>query len=93
VRAKAEAIAQALGSVGPLNIQGRLDSGEFVPFEINPRFSGTTPMRAMAGFNEPELLIDWHLDPDQPWSYHPTMTHGEFTRGLIEYFTPLTDKG
>lgn len=88
VRAKAEAIAQALGSVGPLNIQGRWDGKTFVPFEINPRFSGTTPMRAMAGFNEPELLIDWHLNPDHSLGYQPEVKYGEFSRGLVEYFVP-----
>lgn len=89
VRIRAEAIAQALGSVGPLNIQGRWDGKEFVPFEINPRFSGTTPMRAMAGFNELELLINWHLG--QPFSSLSSVRHGEFTRGLIEYFVKQTD--
>jgi carbamoyl-phosphate synthase large subunit len=28
-----------------------------VPFEFNTRFSGTTPIRAYFGFNEPELAI------------------------------------
>ena len=27
-------------------------------FEINPRFSGTTPLRAIFGLNEVELLIE-----------------------------------
>lgn len=26
-------------------------------FEINPRLSGTTSLRAMAGYNEPEIII------------------------------------
>ena len=85
VRRQAEAMAHALESTGPLNIQGRWNGRDFVPFEINPRFSGTTPMRAMAGFNEPELLIEWHLDlPSRP----PQVRCGEFTRGLVEFFTP-----
>lgn len=92
VRAKAEAIAQALGSVGPLNIQGRWDGKTFVPFEINPRFSGTTPMRAMAGLNEPELLIDWYLNPDQSLGCQPEVKYGEFSRGLVEHFTPGPDE-
>src|SRR6185436_5883632 len=28
-----------------------------VPFEFNARFSGTTPIRAWFGFNEPEMAI------------------------------------
>lgn len=50
-------IARAIGSRGPLNIQGRLVDGVFIPFEINPRLSGTTNMRALAGVNEPELIV------------------------------------
>ena len=91
----AEAIAQGLGSVGPLNIQGRISRGTFVPFEINPRFSGTSPMRAMAGFNEPELLIDWHLDSDHRGAAPPAPRYGTFTRALVEHFQPLApaDRG
>jgi carbamoyl-phosphate synthase large subunit len=83
----AKKIALSLGSVGPINIQGRWDGSRFVSFEINPRFSGTTPMRAMAGVNEPELLIDWHLGLTQSPVYS-CIRYGAFTRGLVEYFTP-----
>jgi carbamoyl-phosphate synthase large subunit len=61
VRAQAERLAEALGSRGPLNVQGRLVGGALVVFEVNPRFSGTEAMRAMAGWNGPEALVDWHL--------------------------------
>lgn len=83
----AKRIALSLGSVGPINIQGRWDGSQFIPFEINPRFSGTTPMRAMAGINEPELLIDCHLGLAQS-SVYSCIRYGAFTRGLVEYFTP-----
>lgn len=87
VRTQAEAIAQALGSTGPLNIQGRWDGRQFIPFEINPRFSGTTPMRAIAGVNEPELMINWYLGlPQSP--VYSSIKYGEFTRRLVEHFTP-----
>lgn len=61
VRAQAERLAVALGSRGPLNVQGRLVGGDLVVFEVNPRFSGTEAMRALAGWNGPEALVDWHL--------------------------------
>ncbi|TVR11194.1 MAG: ATP-grasp domain-containing protein [Salinarimonadaceae bacterium] len=61
VRAQCEAIAGALGSRGPLNIQCRFVDGKIKVFEINPRFSGTTSLRAMMGFNEPDLLLRRHL--------------------------------
>ena len=58
IRQTAEAIARAVGSTGPLNVQGRVTStGQFVPFEINPRFSASTYLRAMAGFNEIDFFI------------------------------------
>lgn len=54
-------IADKLGSCGPLNFQCRLVDGKVRVFEINPRYSGTTSLRAMVGLNEPDLLIRRHL--------------------------------
>ena len=56
-----EAIARALGARGAINIQCRLVNGKVKVFEINPRFSGTTSIRAMMGYNEPDVLIRKHL--------------------------------
>ena len=56
-----EKIAMAMGSQGPLNLQLRVDKGNIYVFEIHPRFSGTTPMRADVGFNEVDLLLRNHL--------------------------------
>jgi len=50
-------IASRLRPYGPVNVQFRIHSGRVVPFEINGRFSGTTPLRALAGFNEVEIVI------------------------------------
>ncbi len=52
-----EEIALSLGAQAPVNIQCRLVDGVVKVFEINPRFSGTTSLRAMAGYNEPDVLI------------------------------------
>lgn len=49
--------ANCLGAYGPANFQFRLDDGVPRIFEINGRFSGTTPLRARAGFNEVEMSI------------------------------------
>lgn len=51
-----EKIALLLGSKGALNFQCRKQNNKVFLFEINPRFSGTTYARALAGFNEPHLL-------------------------------------
>ncbi len=57
VRAVAERVAEQLKATGPINIQARVHDGEVSVFEINPRFSGSAPFRALCGFNEPHLLI------------------------------------
>ncbi len=52
-------LASALQAYGPANFQFRLTpDGEVKVFEINARFSGTTPLRAHAGFNEVEMVIE-----------------------------------
>lgn len=52
-----ERLATDLGSRGPLNIQLRVTGDAIQVFEIHPRFSGTTPIRADVGFNEPDILL------------------------------------
>lgn len=54
-------ITRALGACGAVNVQCRLVHGVVKVFEINPRFSGTTSLRAMVGYNEPDILIRRHL--------------------------------
>lgn len=54
-------IAHAIGARGAVNIQCRLVDGLVKVFEINPRFSGTTSLRAMVGYNEPDVLIQRHI--------------------------------
>ena len=50
-------IGETLAPYGPANFQFRLSEGEVKVFEINARFSGTTPLRTRAGFNEAELVL------------------------------------
>jgi carbamoyl-phosphate synthase large subunit len=47
----------SLKPYGPLNFQLRVTERGPVVFEINPRFSGTTPIRALFGVNEVEAVI------------------------------------
>ena len=54
-------LACAMRSQGPLNFQCRLVGSKVYIFEINPRLSGTTSLRAMIGLNEPDILIRRHL--------------------------------
>jgi carbamoyl-phosphate synthase large subunit len=78
-----EKVALALGARGPLNIQCRLVDKKVYVFEINPRFSGTTSLRAMVGFNEPDLLIRRHVLKEE---IEPHFKYGSgiIVRGLSE---------
>ena len=57
VRDAAAAITAALRPLGPCNVQLRIHHGRPIPFELNPRFSGTTALRARMGFNEVEAAL------------------------------------
>ncbi|RNL79070.1 ATP-grasp domain-containing protein [Nocardioides marmorisolisilvae] len=80
VTAEAERIAADLGSTGAINIQCRLSEGRPVVFEINPRFSGTTSVRALVGYNEPGWLLRRHV-------------LGEDLEGRIGYRSGLVMRG
>lgn len=54
-----QAFANALKAFGPANFQFRLVNGVAKVFEINSRFSGTTPLRMHAGFNELEMTLKY----------------------------------
>jgi carbamoyl-phosphate synthase large subunit len=82
-----ERLATALGVRGAVNIQCRVDDEGPKVFEINPRFSGTTSLRAMVGYNEPDVLVRRHLlgeriEPRFP--YESRRIH----RSLLESFVP-----
>jgi carbamoyl-phosphate synthase large subunit len=57
VAAVCESLAVKLGIRGPANIQLRVHGDAIKVFEVHPRFSGTTSIRAECGFNEPDVLI------------------------------------
>jgi len=80
-----EKIAAALGAKAAINIQCRLVSGQVYVFEINPRFSGTTSLRAMVGYNEPDILIRKHILGDDIPAYFPYRS-GRIVRSLTETF-------
>jgi carbamoyl-phosphate synthase large subunit len=57
VREAAERITRALKPVGPCNLQFRMENGRPYCFELQVRFSGTTPVRARFGFNEVDAAL------------------------------------
>jgi carbamoyl-phosphate synthase large subunit len=87
VQKTCEAIAARLGSSGPLNVQCRKTERGVIAFEINPRLSGTTSIRALVGFNEPEILIRYFLTGEFPQAI--SYRTGYVLRELREKFVPF----
>ena len=56
-----KSIVKKLGAKAAINVQCRVYKNKVYVFEINPRFSGTTSIRALMGYNEPEVLIRKHI--------------------------------
>lgn len=83
---QAENIAAAIGSRGPINVQGRVRDGVLLPFEINPRFSASTYLRTMAGFNEVDTFIQHFVTGMKP--QRPNIKPGWYLRSLTEQFVP-----
>lgn len=85
-----ERIATALGSRGPINIQCRMVDGVVYVFEINARFSGTTSLRALVGYNEPDVLVRRHLLGESIPTRFPYRS-GVIMRSLAETFIERID--
>ncbi len=85
-----EEIADKIGCRGAINIQCRYVNGKVYIFEINPRFSGTTSLRAMVGYNEPDILIRRHLLGEEIETNFPYDT-GVIMRGVEEVLIKETD--
>lgn len=81
---QAEQIAAVIQSRGPINIQGRVRNGVLMPFEINPRFSASTYLRALAGFNEIDMLLDYLISGELPST--KSIKPGWYLRSLTENY-------
>jgi len=75
VRKNAEAIAEKLGARGSINVQCFMTDKGIITFEINPRFSGTTPIRSACGFNEVDAVIHNFLFGEK--------TNLDFKKGIL----------
>ncbi len=83
-------IAHKLGCTGPVNIQCRVQNGQVYVFEINPRISGTASLRAMVGYNEPDILVRKYILGEcitQNFEYKT----GYIVRGLDETYLSEED--
>jgi carbamoyl-phosphate synthase large subunit len=86
----AEQIARDIGSEGPINVQGRVKNNRLIPFEINPRFSASTYLRSMAGFNEIDLYLR-HLFYGEEVIKTPSIQPGYYLRSLSETFIGIEE--
>ncbi len=84
IRKQVEDIALKINSRGPLNIQGRLKNGVFYPFELNARFSGGTYLRAMAGFNDVDIFLQFLLEHKH--TSPQKIKYGYYLRSLEEKY-------
>ena len=87
VQAEAMRVVAALGIRGPCNVQLRLTARGPVTFEINPRLSGTTAMRAQFGYNEVEMAIRSFLLGEE--LEMPTIIYGTALRFWDEFYPPI----
>jgi carbamoyl-phosphate synthase large subunit len=85
-----ENIALKMNCVSAINIQCRVVDDLVYVFEINPRFSGTISLRAMVGYNEPDILINEQLFNIKSELYFTYKT-GMIMRGLSELFIDGSD--
>jgi len=86
IREVCEKIAVLFDGEGPLNIQGRFWQGKFYPFEINPRFSASTYLRSLAGFNEIDMFIKYRTN--KKYDIPTNIKYGYYMRTLSEIYIP-----
>jgi carbamoyl-phosphate synthase large subunit len=80
----AERVAKEVGAIHAINVQLKMREGAPTCFEINPRLSSTTSVRAHFGFNEPHLAV---LDVQGKLEDSPIEVRlGRFTRYWQEHY-------
>jgi len=80
-----------MGHKGPCNIQGRVTGAGIVLYEINPRFTGITVVRAAMGWNEVEAALRLFVRGESAESVAARLSYGDDTvclRYITEHFVP-----
>jgi carbamoyl-phosphate synthase large subunit len=90
IKHQAITIAKAIRSLGPINIQCRMRNGKIIPFEINPRFSASTYLRALAGFNEIDIFLQHLITGENKFEY--AIKPGYYLRSFTENYIPKESK-
>lgn len=81
--------AQRFAAAGPVNFQFRVAAGRPICFEINARFSGTTGVRYLFGYNDVALAVR-HFLFDEPIE-RPPISRGVVLRLWDEMYLPDLD--
>ena len=89
IREMAIKIASGLNVNGPVNIQCRKTDDGIIPFEINPRFSGTSSPRSLVGLNEPDIFCRYKLYDEIPENID--YKYGYVVRSLIEKYIDVNE--
>ncbi len=77
-------IAEKLRVEGPCNFQYRIKNGNPIVFEINGRYSGTTPLRSFYGFNEVKAYLDYIFEGKE--IEQPVLKEGMVFRTFSDLF-------
>ncbi len=77
-------ISESLNIFGPSNFQFRVKNGVPIIFEINSRFSGTTPIRSFFGFNEVVATLDYLFENKNV--VQPKLKSGVIMRAWADIF-------
>lgn len=83
-----------MGHVGPCNIQGRLTESGLVLYEVNPRFTGITAVRAALGWNECEAALRLFVLGETPAGVARTLRYSTETvclRYTTEHFVARSE--
>lgn len=70
--------------VGPTNFQFMIMMNQIFLLEINPRFSSSTSMRAMFGYNESKMIVDFYEKGILPTQ--PTLRSGKVIRFIEDFY-------
>lgn len=77
-------VANAVSSCYSINVQFKIVNGQPYTYEINPRLSSTTSVRAHFGFNEPDMML---YETQGRLSAYPLIKRrGRFTRYWQEHY-------
>lgn len=82
-------ICRKFKPIGPLNIQLRKHKGKAVCFELNVRFSGTTPLRSRWGYNDVEAMIREYIFNENIDGYLKPLKQAKAYRYFNEFYIDL----